>query len=66
MNIVLYTTHCPQCKVLALKLKNKDIEYQEVDDVAVMQENGFMSAPKLEVDGVVYDFKDAVKWVGGQ
>ena len=66
MNIVLYTTHCPQCKVLALKLKNKDIAYQEVDDVAVMQEKGFMSAPKLEVDGVVYDFKDAVKWVGGQ
>ena len=66
MNVVLYSTHCPQCKVLETKLKQKGINYEEVTDIALMQEKGFMSVPKLEVDGTVYDFKDAVKWVGGQ
>lgn len=66
MNVVLYSTHCPQCRVLEMKLKQKGISYEEVNDIALMQEKGFMSAPKLEVDGTVYDFKEAVKWVGGQ
>lgn len=66
MNVVLYSTHCPQCKVLEMKLKQKGISYEEVTNVTLMQEKGFMSVPKLEVDGTVYDFKEAVKWVGGQ
>lgn len=66
MNIVFYSTHCPQCKVLELKLKKKNINYEEVNDVKMMQEKGFTSAPKLEVDGIVYNFKEAVKWIGEQ
>ena len=66
MNIILYSTHCPKCKVLETKLKQKNIAYEEVSDMDVMQEKGFMSVPKLEVDGMVYDFKDAVKWIGEQ
>ena len=66
MNVVLYSTKCPQCRVLEMKLKQKGVSYEEINDVELMQEKGFMSAPKLEVDGTVYDFKEAVKWVGGQ
>ena len=66
MNVVLYSTHCPKCKVLALKLKQKGINYEEINDVEVMKSTGFVSAPKLEVDGVVYDFKEAVEWIGAQ
>lgn len=66
MNVVLYSTHCPKCKVLALKLKQKSINYEEINDVEVMKSKGFVSAPKLEVDGVVYDFKEAVEWIGAQ
>lgn len=66
MNIVFYSTHCPQCKVLERKLKQKNISYEEVNDVEAMQEKGFTSAPKLEVDGTIYNFKDAVKWIGEQ
>ena len=66
MNVVLYSTHCPKCKVLALKLKQKSIDYEEINDVEVMKSKGFVSAPKLEVDGVVYDFKEAVEWIGAQ
>ena len=66
MNVILYSTNCPQCKMLEMKLKQKNISYEEITDVALMQEKGFMSVPKLEVDGTIYDLKDAVKWVGGQ
>lgn len=64
MNVVLYSTHCPKCRVLETKLKQKGIDYQEVNDVAIMQEKGFEFVPVLEVDGVVYNFKEAVEWIG--
>lgn len=66
MNVVFHSTHCPQCKVLEHKLKQKNINFEENNDVELMVQKGFKSAPALEVDGVVYNFKDAVKWIGEQ
>ena len=66
MNVIFYSTHCPKCKVIEIKLKQKNINYEEVNDIDIMSEKGFKSVPKLEVDGVVYDFQDAVKWIGEQ
>lgn len=63
MNIILYTTHCPRCVVLESKLKQKDIEYTSCEDINIMSEKGFMSAPMLEVDGKVMDFKTANNWI---
>ena len=64
MNVVLYSTHCPKCKVLEAKLNQKGINYEENNDVELMMKKGFTTVPKLEVDGVVYDFKEAVEWIG--
>ena len=66
MNVILYSTGCPRCKVLETKLKQKSIDYQEVNDVEMMQEKGFDFVPMLEIDGKIYDFKAAVEWIGGQ
>ena len=66
MNVILFSTHCPRCNVLATKLQQKSINYEEINDVDVMVERGFSSVPMLEVDGVVYDFKKAVEWIGAQ
>jgi len=63
MNIILYTTHCPRCVVLESKLKQKDIEYTSCEDINIMSEKGFMSAPMLEVDNKVMDFKTANNWI---
>ncbi len=64
MKVILYTTHCPRCNVLAAKLQEKEIEYQEVTDVKKMLEMGITTAPKLEVEGnPLMDFKEAVEWV---
>lgn len=63
MEIILYSTHCPKCKVLELKLKNKKVGYITIDNVDIMKQKGFMSAPILEVDGVVMEYKTAIEWL---
>lgn len=63
MNVILYTVGCPKCKVLEAKLREKNISYVEINDISIMQEKGFEFMPILEVDGVVYNFKDAVNWI---
>ena len=63
MNIKLYSTHCPKCIVLEKKLNQKNISFEEINDIDVMAEKGFMQAPMLEVDGEVMDFKQANDWI---
>ena len=62
--VILYEHGCPRCKMLKAKLDKSGIRYENVTDVAVMKSKGFTEAPKLEIDGVVMGFKDAVKWIG--
>jgi glutaredoxin len=64
--VILYEHGCPRCKVLKTKLDQKGVEYETVNDINVMQAKGFNEAPKLEVDGVIMGFKDAVDWLKGQ
>jgi hypothetical protein len=66
MSIVLHSTHCPKCNVLETKLKQKNINFTENNDVELMVEKGFVMAPVLEVDGTAYNFKEAVEWIGEQ
>ena len=61
--IILYEHGCPKCKILKMKLDQKKIVYETVNDVELMKAKGFTEAPKLEVDGVVYGFKEAVDWI---
>lgn len=63
MKVVLYSTHCPRCCVLEKKLKQKNISYEEVNDVEIMKEKGYLSVPVLEVDNNPLEFKEAVDWV---
>ena len=63
MNITLYSTGCPQCKVLKTKLDQAGIKYNTVTDQATMAAMGFKSAPILQVDNATYKFADAIKWI---
>lgn len=63
MNVELYTTHCPKCKVLEMKLAKKNIEYIEHDNIDEMISLGFKETPILIVDGHVYTSIEAIKWV---
>ena len=67
MTVKMYTTHCPKCNVMERKLKEANIEFEEIDDNAKVLEVatslGFTMAPLLEVDGRVMDFKDGIDWI---
>ena len=63
MEVLLYSTHCPRCDVLEKKLQQKNIQFEEVNDVEIMMKKGYMSAPMLEVDDVSMNFKEAVDWI---
>lgn len=61
--MILYTTHCPKCKVLELKMKQKGINYTENENIQDMLSKGIHSAPAIEYNGEIYLFSDAVKLV---
>lgn len=63
MDIIMYTTHCPQCKILAKKLEQKNIVYKEIEDIEVMKELGITSVPVLSIGGILMNFRNAVDFV---
>lgn len=63
MNVVLYSTGCPQCMVLEKKLEMKGIPYTKSDNFDKVIEAGYLTAPVLEVEGVLMSFGEANKWI---
>lgn len=60
----LYTIHCPKCRVLETKLKQKNIEYEEVSDEKKLLELGLSDMPMLELDnGERLTFVEANKYI---
>ena len=62
MNI-LYSTGCPKCKVVMKKLEQANINYEICNDSETMRKKGIQSLPVLEVEGKMYNFKDAVDYI---
>ncbi len=62
----LYSTHCPGCIVLERQLKEKNIEYIEVNDVDEMIRLELTYAPALKVDEKMMEFNEAIQWVNAQ
>lgn len=63
MEIVLYSTGCPRCRVLEAKLKQKGVTYVECNDIKEMENKGIDTLPALSVDGTILDFSLAITWV---
>lgn len=63
MEVILYTTDCPKCKVLEKKLDVKNITYTIVKDVLTMQQLGIYSSPCLSVDEKILDFTQSINWI---
>ena len=62
-NLILYTTGCPKCEVLKKKLKAKNIEYVENNNVEDMESLGINQVPVLSVDGNLMGFAEANNWI---
>ncbi len=64
--MVLYTTGCPQCKLVEKKLMERGMKYEEVKDVDVILGMGFTSVPVLEADGEFFcGAKQILNFLGG-
>ena len=61
--VKMYTTHCPQCRVLEKLLIDKKIEFETVEDIELMKNKGIMSVPQLEIDGELMNMRRAMKWI---
>lgn len=66
MNVILYSTNCPRCKILKSKLDDKRVIYSIVNDVDKMLSMGMTVVPVLEVDGVRMNFKEAINWMNSK
>lgn len=60
--IVLYTTHCPKCRILEKKLNDKGVKFESCQDVQVMKSLQISSVPMLSVNNQLMDFYNAVKF----
>lgn len=63
VDIVLYSTGCPKCRVLEAALTKKKIAFEKCDDVDKMVSLGFIEAPILQVGDRILLYKDAMKYV---
>lgn len=61
--IVLYTTHCPKCRILEKKLTDKGVPFISCEDTTEMQNKGITSVPVLMVNDNMMNYYDAVKYV---
>lgn len=60
----MFSTNCPKCKVLDIKMSQKNIEHEINTDVDLMLSLGITAAPALQLDdGTILNFSDAIKWV---
>lgn len=65
--LTLYSTGCPKCKVLKMKLEQKGLEYTECNDVEKMQELGISTVPMLQVDdGQIMTFTEAAAYINSK
>ena len=62
--MVLFSTDCPQCKVLKMKLEMKGIEFDICHDIQEVIDAGFRRAPILKLDSGEYlNFDQANKFI---
>lgn len=63
LELILYTTDCPKCKILEQKLKEKNLKFSIISDVEEMKKEGILSAPYLKVNGELRPFYSAITYV---
>lgn len=60
---ILYSTGCPKCNVLKAKLKQKNVDYVENNNVDEMQKMGITTVPMLMINSDLLDFVEAVEYI---
>ena len=66
MELILYSTGCPKCRVLKKKLSDKGFIFEENTSVDEMERLGITEVPVLSIDGELYEFGAAIQWVNNR
>ena len=61
--IILYSTDCPNCKMLKLLLEKHGVAFVKNKSVEKMIEMGFDKVPVLKVDNKYMNYNEAKKWI---
>lgn len=61
--IILYSTGCPKCEVLKEKMEQKGVNYELCENTDVMKALGITIVPMLNIDGILFNFVDSVKYI---
>lgn len=68
MNVILYTTpSCGICRMVKIKLQQKEINYVEKDAENIADKLDVQSAPILQIDNIFLTTPtDIVSWINNQ
>ena len=65
--IKFYSSHCPKCIVLENLMRQKNIEYEYINNeeiyMNIAEENGIFSMPFAEIDGKIYNTKELQNYI---
>lgn len=61
--VKVYSTGCPRCNVLKIKLEQANIPFEIVDDLDFLIKKGFQSVPVLDTGKDLLEFASAVEWI---
>lgn len=61
---ILYTTHCPKCKILQKKLNDKNINYKSIENVQEIQKvTSKVPVLVIKDQNKILDYYEAIKYV---
>ena len=61
--MILYSTDCPLCKTLEMKLKHAGVPYTKITDTDEMEALGFQSVPMMYSCGKYMNFSEAMDYL---
>lgn len=62
-DVILHSNNCPRCIILEDKLTAKNIKFQKQFDAAHLREQGFLTAPVLQVGANYMAFAEANDYI---
>ena len=62
--LILYSKEtCSRCKLIKRMLDIHNVFYTEIDDIKIIYDKEFESAPVLEVDGKPLEYPEILTWL---
>lgn len=61
--ITLYSTGCPNCRMLKMRLDKYHVEYTVCENVDEMRSKGISTVPALDVDGHLMNFSESIQYL---